>query len=487
MGVRLVGGAPPAAGKADQEVAKGGSTTDPDTAGLPMPSDQERQPEADEDESLLVDLLRRSPRVFIKKLSNNDRDWAQRTEKHQGGVYVPAEQRESGFFPPLAAKQRPDPAADTIREVFFPTDWPQFGIGRRTRLVHYTSKGPETHLTGVPREAFADLSPASWLVMAPHERGGASGYVCLTIDSNSTAAEVLRDALALGADFVAGVLEPAAVLAGERERILDFAERVAMAWTTGRIADFAEEEAGIPATVELAAMARHRWLEPRGLASLDPFVIERPGDAVREISREIEWGLFRNLQQRETAVRLVRSVFGDEAVRLDMKGVIRRLVDAVAEVDRIMLSAGQQRKSRAGYSFEHHIEAMLEAGRIPFAKQVVIEARKRPDFILPSREYLDAPPAGAARGLILSAKTTLRERWKQVQREMAGRDLFLATVDEGIAANAIEDMASMGIVLVVPEKLKKSKDTEYVRHDNVVDFGRFFREELKQRRMSRWL
>ena len=169
-----------------------------------------------------------------------------------------------------------------------------------------------------------------------------------------------------------------------------------------------------------------------------------------------------------------------------MKGVVRRLVDATGAIDAIMLSASQQRKSRAGYSFEHQIEAMLVAGGIPFAKQVVMDARKRPDFVLPSLAQLRKPLEGSARGLILSAKTTLRERWKQVQREMGGSDLFLATVDESIAANAIEDMASMAITLVVPESLKSSKDTEYVRHDNVLDFETFFRGELQLRRMPTW-
>ena len=69
---------------------------------------------------------------------------------------------------------------------------------------------------------------------------------------------------------------------------------------------------------------------------------------------------------------------------------------------------------------------------------------------------------------------------------MGGSDLFLATVDETIAANAIEDMASLGISLVVPEGLKKSKDTEYVGHDNVLDFATFFRGELRGRRMVAW-
>ncbi|MEE4211588.1 MAG: type II restriction endonuclease [Parvularcula sp.] len=439
-----------------------------------------------DDSGLLAELLRTSRELFVKKLSNNDRDWARLTNKHQGGVYVPPAQRDSGFFPPLVAKERDDPEADEIREVWFQTDWPQYGIERKTRLVHYTSKGPETHMTRVPKEAFAELSPASWLIMSRADERGEQRYICLTVDSASDDATVLLDTLGIDAAFTVGILDPAAAIARERDEILDFAEEVALAWLAGEIAVFANNRATMPATAELAQLARANFLDRYKLLSLNPFELEFPGDAVREISRKIEWDLFREFQRRERGVELVRIVLGDDPIKLDMKGVVRRLVDATGAVDRLMLSASQQRKSRAGYSFEHHIEAMLEAGNIPFAKQVVMDAKKRPDFVLPSLVHLKKPYEGAQRGLILSAKTTLRERWKQVQREMGGSDLFLATVDESIAANAIEDMASMGINLVVPETLKKSKDTEYVRHDNVLDFATFFRGELQVKRLPAW-
>lgn len=436
---------------------------------------------------LITRLLGTATKIFIKKLSNNDRDWARLKNKHQAGVYVPPRERDSGFFPALAAKHRNEPGAHEIREAWFQTQWPQFGIERKTRLVHYTSKGSETHMTGVPKVAFATLPPASWLIMIPSESKTGLSFVCLTIDSTSDEAISLADSFNLDASFSSGILEPALIMARERELTIDFAEQVALAWLAGNIASFASERAKMPATAELAARAREEYLKRRGLGSLNPFEIENPGDAIREISREIEWELFREFQRRERAVELIRAVLGDDAIKLDMKGVVRRLVDATGTIDAIMLSASQQRKSRAGYSFEHQIEAMLKAGGIPFAKQVVMDARKRPDFVLPSLVHLRKTLAGPSRGLILSAKTTLRERWKQVQREMGGSDLFLATVDETIASNAIEDMADLGIRLVVPESLKVSKVAEYSEHSNVVDFRSFFKDELKGSRIPAWI
>ncbi|MDE0208973.1 MAG: hypothetical protein OXJ64_03725, partial [Boseongicola sp.] len=58
---------------------------------------------------LIKNLMDSADRVLIKKLSRNDRDWARFKNKHQAGVYIPAEQRDGGFFPPLHAKERQHP------------------------------------------------------------------------------------------------------------------------------------------------------------------------------------------------------------------------------------------------------------------------------------------------------------------------------------------------------------------------------------------
>jgi hypothetical protein len=116
---------------------------------------------------------------------------------------------------------------------------------------------------------------------------------------------------------------------------------------------------------------------------------------------------------------------------------------------------------------------MLQDGNIPFEKQVILASKKRPDFILPSLAFIDGKQEGAETGLILSAKTTLRERWKQVEREKGTRRLYLTTVDENIAGSVIEDMASINVNLVIPESLRKSKESEYEGHDNVLSFREF--------------
>ena len=426
------------------------------------------------DADLLTRLLEKSDQVLVKKLSNNDRDWARYSNKHQAGVYVPHEESDSGFFPPLELKARTDGKTDEIWEQFFRTDWPQVDeLDKKTRLVNYRSKGQETHMTGLPKAAFAYLLPASFLVMGRLQDESGTWFECITLDSDSDEATLLSDLLDLDPDFLIGIFEPAQRKSAELDRIMDFAEQVIAAWFSGDIAGFANNSAAMPPTADLAALARRSFMEKYGLEQIDPFSIETPGDALREISRKIEWDLFREYQRRERSVELVRMVMGDEPVEVSASGVIRKLIDELPAIDALMLSASQQRKSRAGYSYEHHIEAMLSDGNIPFEKQVVLASKKRPDFILPSLAFIDREKKGAGSGLILSAKTTLRERWKQVEREMEGRRLYLTTVDENIANSTIEDMASFGVHLVIPESLRKSKETEYEGHENVLSFREF--------------
>ncbi|MDF0498461.1 type II restriction endonuclease [Bradyrhizobium yuanmingense] len=427
------------------------------------------QPGADAD--LITAVFQKASRLLVKKLSNNDRDWARDPNKHQYGVYIPHKQRDGGFFPPMTIKPREDPDADEIREAWFKTVWPQTGKDKKSRLVHYTSKGQETHLTRVPKEVFADLLPASLLLIG--RLGDGRTYECLTVDSGSEEAHFLAQLLGLHADFEIAEFDPAAVRAHEREAVLDFAGEVIAAWQSGQIEEFANKNALMPDTAELARLAREAYLNQNSLEKLNPFVLAAPGDALREISRTIEFDLFRDFQRKERSVELVRLVLGDAPRAFNISEVIRRLIDEEPAIDALMLSASQQRKSRAGYSYEHHIEAMLLGGSIPFEKQVIIEAKKRPDFMLPSRQFVDSGEVNAATGLILSAKTTLRERWKQVLLEMGERRLFLMTVDENIPRNAIEDMASKNIGLVIPESLMKSEETEYSGHSNVFSFRDF--------------
>ena len=430
----------------------------------------------------LTALIDDSETLFVKKLSLNDRDWARLRNKHQAGVYVPPSDRDGGFFPQLAVKVRNTEEAAEIRETFFNIEWPVVGLTKLARLVHYTSKGAETHLTRLPKRSFCDLSPASLLVIGRRD----GKFRGLTIDSESNDYEYLHETLSLPPDFSSGTFELLSVKRERENKVFSFIDEVIKAFFDGRIAELAARYRTMPSTIDLATKARQRYMLENGLTRFNPFAMDRPGDALRAISRGVEYEIFRDLQIRGRAVDLVRLILGDDPKAVSAEKTLRAIVLDFPKIDALLLSAAQQRKSRAGYSFEHHIEAMLIDGKVPFDKQVVIKAKKRPDFILPSHAlYADSGRANQE-VLVLSAKTTLRERWKQVGQEINNCDLYLATVDENIAANAIEDMASQGIQLVVPESLKNSTTTEYKNQASVLSFKTFFESDISVKRWPLW-
>jgi len=418
---------------------------------------------------ILSQLLELCPNLFIKKLSNNDRDWAQLGNKHQGGIYIPIEERDSGFFPDLFEKISKKQGS-VIREARFETSWPQVPLNRMSRLVNYCSKGEETHLTGLPKKAFSEVSPASYFIMGKKSVEGKAAFYCLTIDSSSDDALFLEDFFELGPDFKSGIVDRSTALSLKRTRLLELADQIFYAWQAGSIAYFEHKNCRMPSTLELAELAREEYLKQANRSELNPYTETSPGDVIRKISREVERELFRNFQNRIYAVRLIRLIFGDDPREYSTAEMIKTAVEHIQEIDYLLMSASQQRKSRAGYSFELQIECMLEGGRIPFKKQVVVKGDRRPDFLLNSC----GNPPDESGVIVLSAKTTLKERWKQVVMEQSLGSVFLATVDEKVAAKTLELMKEQGMQLVVPESLLTSKDTEYQRHSNVISFREFF-------------
>ena len=95
-------------------------------------------------------------------------------------------------------------------------------------------------------------------------------------------------------------------------------------------------------------------------------------------------------------------------------------------------------------------------------------------FIAKRNKRTDAP--------ISSIEITLRERLKQLGLERPHAPVFLATVDDRVSTDAIADMARNGIVLVVPESLKKSKEAVYEKQSEVITFRHFFDEEIRAHR-----
>ncbi|XKH01819.1 hypothetical protein LG325_03325 [Marinobacter nauticus] len=151
------------------------------------------------------------------------------------------------------------------------------------------------------------------------------------------------------------------------------------------------------------------------------------------------------------------------------------------EIKDMMKSLGQSRISRAGKAFEAIFTGLFYKLSYPYSDQVNIDGAK-PDFVMPSEEYFRQNPLDS---IIFTAKRTLRERWRQVVTEAnKGYGFFLATFDDKISANQIDQAARHKIFIVVTDTMKNAKP-HYRDAFNVLTFEDFFKRYLDPA-MTRW-
>jgi hypothetical protein len=118
------------------------------------------------------------------------------------------------------------------------------------------------------------------------------------------------------------------------------------------------------------------------------------------------------------------------------------------------LSVQNRRKSRAGAALENHLEAIFKASALKFARGAETENRNKPDFLFPgAAEYRDSA-FPTARLTMLGAKSTLKDRWRQVLSE-AQRipEKHLLTLEPGISENQTNQMKGEALHLVIPAPL----------------------------------
>lgn len=156
-----------------------------------------------------------------------------------------------------------------------------------------------------------------------------------------------------------------------------------------------------------------------------------------------EEALFRRLERRIVAERLETGFVDSQGA--DVDGFIR-----------FSLSVQNRRKSRMGHSLEHHLEAVFIAHAIRYVRGAVTENRQRPDFLFPSLEAYEAAPPSGARGLaMLGAKSTCKDRWRQVLVEAAKIPRkHLLTLEPSISPAQTTQMAMHDLQLVVPEPIQ---------------------------------
>lgn len=180
---------------------------------------------------------------------------------------------------------------------------------------------------------------------------------------------------------------------------------------------------------------------------------------------DLEERLFRTLERYIVGERL-RSGF---------------VVDDQPDVDdfiRFSLGVQNRRKSRAGWAFGNHVEALLQAHNIGYCREATTEKRNGPDFLFPSEAaYHDLSwPSSSLR--MLAIKTSCKDRWRQVLAEADRIDRkHLLTLEPGISLAQTNEMNRSNLQLVIPRSLHSSFQPGQLKEIlTVADFLKLARE-----------
>lgn len=125
------------------------------------------------------------------------------------------------------------------------------------------------------------------------------------------------------------------------------------------------------------------------------------------------------------------------------------------------LSVQNRRKSRVGQALENHVECLLLSKGIQYDRTKVTENKSKPDFIFPSIDAYHNPGFSVERLTMLGAKTTCKDRWRQVLPEAERiTNKHLLTLEAAISENQTSEMIHNNLQLVVPRRLHQTFSTK---------------------------
>jgi hypothetical protein len=167
---------------------------------------------------------------------------------------------------------------------------------------------------------------------------------------------------------------------------------------------------------------------------------------------------------------LVRWLGREEELFLALEKLIirERLNTGFAEVEDFIefsLSVHQRRKSRMGFALQNHLAELFDHKKLRYTAQAHTEGKRRPDFIFPGQEEYHDTAYDPSLLVMLGAKATCKDRWRQVLVEAARiPNKHLCTLEAGISTNQTNEMKEARVTLVVPESLHTTYTKAQLTH-----------------------
>ncbi|WP_447902774.1 type II restriction endonuclease [Pseudomonas serbica] len=128
------------------------------------------------------------------------------------------------------------------------------------------------------------------------------------------------------------------------------------------------------------------------------------------------------------------------------------------------LSVQNRRKSRVGHAFEGYLSQIFRLHGLHFeqgrGKGFTTENNSKPDFIFPGFESYRNPKFPVENIHMLGAKTTCKDRWRQVLSEADKVAIkHLVTLEAAISERQTAEMQSHGLQLVIPAAIHSTYTT----------------------------
>lgn len=175
------------------------------------------------------------------------------------------------------------------------------------------------------------------------------------------------------------------------------------------------------------------------------------------------WAEYRTVEKKFMSSVLCELIDKDTVATMDPVTAIENFVSEYPDhLYNLALSNTQARRSRAGKEFEAIIELMLIACDVPADTQGTIGKKgftennigKLVDFISPGviQFLIDKRDT-----TLISAKTSLRERWQEVPEEVSRtgiNEMYLVTLDDSISQETLRILYEANIIVVTTQKIK---------------------------------
>ena len=382
--------------------------------------------------SSAIQSVQHSKAAWCRFITGNDTG---KTGSHQSGFYIPKGASKLIFDKPGQKGENKDKYVTIKWQDDFTTD---------SRIIYYGK--------GTRNEYRVTRFGSNFPFLQDDNVGDLLIFAVLT--EEDYAAYVLSSDEDIDEFFATFNLAP-----GETNQLIDVAGIVKPDVKIAQLLqEFANRFNSFPDTRQMALGARDCY---NGAYKVDANALKSKPDEILLHWLDTEYDLFKCMEEK---------------VYADVVSKPFQSLDAFVKMANEVLN---RRKSRAGKSLEHHLACIFTSNNLVFEEQAVTEDNKKPDFLFPNAECYHNLLFPADDLVVLGAKTTCKDRWRQVLTEADRVDVkYLFTLQQGISKNQLKEMHDSHLTLVVPQKYIKSFPKEY--QEEISDLSGFIRMVRKR-------